>query len=1001
MKFRFLKYGIGMAVLSLLTALYYIGVDINSLKLEPGKGKTIWVQSQNGNDDEALIDVKKSDKNGKKLQYAVEKYAEIGVITLPDVDTFFSKWHDGRKVKDINTAPFANGLTIIDNNKVSYMDGAIRYWKVVSKDDNNEVRLAVFRYDKAVNRYQLINCSPVRVASKGLNIFFEETSLQIKQNDVLGLQIKKPVSSNRVLLNEMAEVITTSGFQNRVGDPKSVKDRGNSSFSFSALLESGNELGSVSFPNNKDVTIKLPSNPVYGHLSWYKFDFTSDGGTFYLKPRLGSLLLNANSYIGLLQTNGSPWTPNIFSVKMVISLLLLFGCAIWLVSLNANQLLQTVIALAMLLIIFALSKYYAVEIPEFQFVSIFAAFIFVFLIPGIIISRHYSTYGLEIYSGRAVLAFTISIVYWFLPAAALFLIKTSYWPFIAAAVILLLLFFPPKNIISQKTVVGDKLSAVWEILQTALWVVVGLLVIHTLFSTRFHAEIFDSFHHISLAVKNFSLPVNGDMHTNLYDVTMRTMAPYAYNYWGLLMGMVTKISGFDIGTIFCVGNALLVLFMFITQWWIIGLLVNSQKIKILAFGIIIAIYITRTLATFAVIFQRSEFAFITYGPSVNEFFLYAVYIILGIRAIHSGRLADMLLFCGLSLTMAFFHLQFVFLNAVVIALLILLSLWESSKFRPGRMHGYLLLTAVLLGLAGFVVQSHLALGKIADTSSPHYSWMYALRYEDYSVLQRFYYIFKDLFKLITLYIWHAVAIWGGLLLVIFPEKKMSSRLFNTAYFIIILMLLFSYNPISEMVLTPLMTSLPVKRIEIYLRPITFTLAAVVLSVIISNIIGFLNNHFKSACKYIYVVVFLLLCLPLLTYKQWSPQLYSLLSTITYNHGNYVDITYVANLPEVKFLNKYSHDKHINILIEYPYNYAIPSLSRTYSYYHTHYPKIDFGSLYLEREHMWQGCLNAESRCDSLLPKSSLLLVRNDNVMSFIKLGYSELYKGRLFTVFKV
>ena len=411
------------------------------------------------------------------------------------------------------------------------------------------------------------------------------------------------------------------------------------------------------------------------------------------------------------------------------------------------------------------------------------------------------------------------------------------------------------------------------------------------------------------------------------------------------------------------------------------------------------IYVTRSLATFAVVFQRTEFNFIMYGPSVHEFVLYAVYIVLGIRAIKSRHSADWLMYCGLSLTMAFFHLQFTFINALVLSLLIIISLREKGKYRFRRMHVYLLATIVLLGATGYIVTLHLALGNIATDSSGWYKHYYGLRYEDKTLLQRFYYMFKDLLKYKTLYIWHAVAIWGGLLLVIFPSKKISIRLFNTTYLIIVLMLLFSYNPFAEMILTPLMTNVPIRRIEIYMASIMFTFTAIILSVSLFYVFSFTKKYFNNLTKFIYAVPVILLLMTLITYKQWLPQIKSTVFAITYNQGNFLDISYLANLPEIKYLNEYSRDKYLCVLADFPYYYAIPSLTKTYSYFHRHYPQID--AAITERGSVWEKCLRGEINCKSELPEDSILLIRNEDAKKFIKIGYAEIYKGRLFTVLKV
>lgn len=1001
-----MKYGTFAAVLLIIALLHHVVTTVNSFKLEPGKPNTVWVQSQNGNDDKALLNIKSISANNEHLKYSVEKYAEIGIIALPDVKTIFPPFFDGRRIRDISTAPFTGGLTIIDHNKTSHMSGVIRYWKVVSKEDNNEISIGVFRYDNSTKTYQLVHSSPFRTARSGLNTFLEETPLRIKQHDILGLQTKKPVASNRVVVNELSEIVSQSGFQNRIEKNNAVEDgrgRIKGSFSFSALLETGKSEGEIRCRNKGKTVIELPQNPVYGHVSWYKFTFFPDDEVFYLMPGLISLLLNADSYIGLISENSSPWTPRAFSFTLIVLLALFFAFTARLISLESASLFQFCFTLAGILFIFGFTKYFSPSFPGFQFVAIVAAFIIIFLLPGVIVSRYYPSYGNENASGRIILAVVLSLVCWVLPALGLFLVKTSYWPVTVAALFLVILFFLKQPVWQKqkRNIVGEDLSPYWKTFQIVLWGFVVLLAVHTLFSSRFHAELLDSFHHFSLAAKYSCLPIVGDLHPNLYGVTMRTVAPYAYNLWGLLMGMVVMISGLDIGTIYCVGSSLLVLLLFIAQWWLIGLFVNSEKIRISAFAIIVVIYITRTLATFAVWFQKTEFSFITYGPSVHEFILYAVYIVLGVRAIHSKRSIDVLIFCGLSVAMAFFHVEFVLFNTLVLSLLIIFSLRENGGFRFSRMHACLLATIALLGAASFAVTSRLALGDLVDAQNTYNATFFALRYEDYPILKRFLYIFRDLLKLITTYVWHAVAIWGGLLLVIFQSKKISVRLFNTTYLIIILMFLFSYNPISEMILTPLMTSWPVKRIEIYLRGITFTFAAIILSVMISYIASFLKNNFKYANKFKYVIPALLLCITVLTYKQWVPQLHAALNTVTYNHGNHVDITYISNLPEMKFLNEYSKGKYVNILIEHPYNYTIPSLSRAYSYFHSHYPRMEGRSSYFEREIIWRKCLNADTSGISLLPQDSLLLVRNDDAVRFTTTNCVEIYKGRLFTVLKI
>lgn len=985
-----------------LVPVYYLSASLNAVKLEPGQSNTRWVHSQNGNDNSALLNISSKDNSQARLKYSVEKYAEIGIIDLPDVNTIFSPLFEGAKIRDFRTAPYVDGLTIIDHNKTSSMNGVISYWHVVSREDENEVRLAVFRYDENTKMYQLTQYSTPQIARKGFNTFFEQTPLDIKQNDILGLIAKKPISSNRVLLNELAKVLTLSGYKSSFNESEAVQDSENGSYSFSALLEAGNEQGEMSGRLHDVVAIKLPQTPVYGHLAWYKFTLTSDAGVFYLKPGFASLLLNADPFIGLAQEISSPWTPKAFSLLFIAGMVIPFGLLAWLILSQPDDRYRQGIAIVCMLAVFGLAKYMGPGFPGLQFVAIVAAFIMVFVLPGIIISRYLPSYDKELVSGRIILAFALSLVFWFFPAVGLFLVKTSYWPVIAAAILLVGLAILKQPVRQKREVSRDELSPYWKAFRFALWGFVVLLAVHTLFSSRFHAENFDTFHHISLAAKHSLLPISGDAHTNLHGMSMRTIAPYAYNYWGLLLGIVVQISGLDIGTIYCVGSSLLVLLMFIAQWWLIGLFVDSEKIKIWAFAIIIMIYVTRTLAIFAVFFQRSEFTFIMYGPSVHEFFLYAVYIVLGIRTIQSRQTADLLMYSGLSLATAFFHMEFIFFNSVVLSLLIVLSLRESGKFCFNHTQVYLLANIVLIVIAGGVVTSHLALGKIMDAQSAHYPKYYALRYEQSAVLLRFYYLFIDMFKFINSYIWNAIAVWGGLLLVIFQGKNISARLFRTAYFIIVLMLLISYNPISEMIFTPIMTSWPLKRIEIYLRAITFTFAALTLSISFAYIIRFAKLKFKNMYVVVYAFPTIILFLMIVTSAQWLPQIRAIVYTTTYNQGNYLDIASIANLPEFKYLNEYSKRKYVVVLAEKTYYYAIPSLSHTYSYYHGHYPQYDYAiTHYAERGPIWKACLNAEKNCRSQLPENSILLVRNDDMVKFDGSGYLELFRGRLFTVLKI
>lgn len=657
MRLIFKKYGWWPLALLTLLSIYYLTAYLNELKLESGQSHTLWVHSQNGNDDRALANISNPTAPQANLKYSIEKYAEIGIIDLPDVDTIFSPFHEGTKVRDIHTPPFSNGLTIIDHNKISAMKGAIRHWKVVSQDDENEVQLAVFRFDEVEKRYQLTQRSAARIAHKGLNTFFEQVPLNMERNDILGLVIREPIASNKVLMAEMSKVLTLSGSRDSFHESEAFTDKQTGSFSFSALLDAGRTQGEISAPFGQETSFKLPQVPVYGHLAWYRFTFEPEAGVAYLRPSLASLLLNANGFIGLEQGTSSPWAPNAFSLLLLATLAVLAWLISRMVSSQAQGNYQASIAIAGTIVLFGLAKYYASTIPGLQFTTIVAAYLMVFLLPGIVISRYYPMYGKELGTGHIILAFVLSLAFWTLPAIGLFLVKTSYWPVMAAAILLAgLAFLKSPPAIWQVSSPAENLSPWWRSFRLMLWTVVVLLAIHTLFSSRFHAGMFDSFHHLSFAAKNFALPVFGDIHTNLYDLSMHSMAPYAYNYWGMLLGMVAKISGLDLGTIYCVGSALLVMFMFLTLWWLLGLLVDSQKIKISAFAILLVIYITRSLGIFAPMFQRSELVFVMYGPSVLEFGLYAVYIVLGIRTIQSKRLADYIAYGGLSLATSFFHM---------------------------------------------------------------------------------------------------------------------------------------------------------------------------------------------------------------------------------------------------------------------------------------------------------------------------------------------------------
>lgn len=997
------KYSSWSLALLVLLSTYHFAAYLNELKLETGQGNVFWIHSQSGNDNDALTSISNSSDTQAKLSYSVEKYAEIGVIDLPDVDTIFSPFHAGTKVRDLRIAGFSDGLTIIDHNKVSNMDGSIRYWNVVSKDNENEVRLAIFRYDEIEKKYQLIQRSPPRVAQKGFNTFFEQIPLSIKRNDILGLFTQQPVSSNRVLLAEMDKVITVSGSRDSFNESEASIDKGNGSFSFSALLDAGQTQGEIAGDAGKEAVFKLPRTPVYGHLAWYKFTLESKTGTTYLDPDIASLLLNANAFIGIAQEPTSPWTPKAFSLLFFATLAILTGLIARMVSTRLQANYYPSLAIAGIVVIFGLAKYYAPPIPSLQFITIIAAYLIVFLLPGVVVSRYYPMYGKELVPGRIVLAFVLSLAFWALPAAGLFLIKTSYWPVIAAAILLAGLALLKSPATQKEEIPAESLSSWWRGFQFAMWGIVVTLAVHTLFSSRFHAGTFDLFHHLSLAAKNFTLPLSGDVHTNLYDVSMRTIAPYAYNYWGLLLGMVVKISGLDFGTMYSVGCSLLVLFMFITLWWLIGLFVDSRKVRIVAFAIIIMIYVTRSLGIFAPMMQRSELVFVMWGPSVLEFGLYAVYIVLGIRTIQSKRLADYIVYGCLSLAISFFHMEFIFFNCVVLSLLIVFSLRENGKFCFNLTQVYLLTIIGVLVLAGGLVTSHLALGKIVDAHSPDYSRFYALRYENLGVPDRFYYLFMDMLKSFNSYIWLGFAIWGGLLLVIvkLKAKNVTDRLFRAVFMLVLLLFVITYNPIAEMIFTPIMTSWPLQRLSGYLSAMTYVFAATALSIGLAYVIDLAKRKFNytfwliSVCALPSSILFQMW----LTADQWFPQIKSTLITTTYNQGGYLDITSIANLPEIKYLNEYSKENHVAVLAEKPYGYAIPSLSYTYSYYHDHYP--DDTTQLEARKLIWKACLNAEKNCSSQLPGNSVLLVRNDELVKYEALGYTELFRGRLFTVLKV
>lgn len=1004
----FKKYSLWPLALLTFLSIYYLIVYLNELKLESGQSHTIWVHSQNGNDDDALTNISNSSDHQAKLRYSVEKYAEIGIIDLPDVNTIFSLWHEGTKVRDFHSALFSNGLTIIDRNKVSSMDGAIRYWKVVSQEDENEVQLAIFRFDEAQKSYQLTQRSSPRIAQKGLNTFHEQVPLNIKRNDILGLITAQPISSNRVLMAEMGKVLTLSGRRNNFNEAEAVTDRANGSFSFSALLDVGQTQGELAEKAGKEAKLKLPLAPVYGHLAWYKFALESEAGTSYLSPHIASLLLNANAFIGLAQGSSSPWTPEAFSSLLFATLAILAVLISRMVSSQASNNYQASIAAACVLIVFGLAKYFVPVIPGLQFTAIVAAYLMVFLLPGIVVSRYYPMYRKEFVSGHIVLAFVLSLAFWTLPAIGLFLVKTSYWPVMAGAILLAMLALLKTPAIQQASAPAESLPPWWRGFQITLWCVVATLAVHTLFSSRFHAGMFDTFAHLSLAAKNYALPISGDVHPNLYGLSMHSMAPYAYNYWGMLLGMVARISGIDFGTMYCVGSSLLVLFMFITLWWLLGLFVNSQKLRTAAFAIILLIYVTRSLGSFAPMFQRSELVFVMYGSSVLEFGLYAVYIVLGIRTIQSKRLPDYIVYGGLSLATAFFHMEFIFFNCMVLSLLMVFSLWESGKFSFDRIQFYFLVIIGLLVIAGGSVSSHLALGKIVDTSSANYSWYYALRYEDLNVLSRFYYLLRDMLKSFNAYIWLAVAMWGGLLLAIskFHSRDMSDRLFRTVFIFVLLLFAITYNPIAEMIFTPIITSWPLQRLSIYLRALTFVFAAIVLSMSIAYALDLAKRKLNYTAWLIlaYALPASISFQMWLTANQWLPQIKSTLIATTYNQGGYLDITAVANLSEFKYLNEYAKGKKIILLAEKPYSYAFPALSNVHSYYHDHYdpdytPELKEHNE--ERKRIWAACLNAGENCKSQLPDNSVLFVRNEDREKFDKLGYIELFRGRLFTVLKV
>jgi hypothetical protein len=114
-----------IAFMTILWSFYYLFSNAKSIRLDSGGERIFWIQSQNGNDDEAIVDINRAESSHEKLNYSVEKYIEIGVIVLPDAKTIFPSWLDGRKIKDLTTAPLISGLTIIDHNKTSNMDGLI------------------------------------------------------------------------------------------------------------------------------------------------------------------------------------------------------------------------------------------------------------------------------------------------------------------------------------------------------------------------------------------------------------------------------------------------------------------------------------------------------------------------------------------------------------------------------------------------------------------------------------------------------------------------------------------------------------------------------------------------------------------------------------------------------------------------------------------------------------------------------------------------------------
>jgi hypothetical protein len=253
------------------------------------------------------------------------------------------------------------------------------------------------------------------------------------------------------------------------------------------------------------------------------------------------------------------------------------------------------------------------------------------------------------------------------------------------------------------------------------------------------------------------------------------------------------------------------------------------------------------------------------------------------------------------------------------------------------------------------------------------------------------------------YIWLSLAIWGGLLLVIFKwqAQKITDRLFRTTFFLVLLLFVIIFNPIAEMIVTPILTSWPLPRLFIYLRALTFVFAAVAFSIAAAYVFDRAKRNLN------YTNWLILICaLPagilfqmLLTANQWVPQIKSTLITTTYNLGGYLDITAAANLPEFQFLKEYSKEKHVVILAEKPYDYAIPALSYTYSYYHDHYPAI--WSQFEERRPILKRCLDAENDCKSQLPDRSVIEFRNDELGLFDNLGYIEIFRGRLFTLLRV